>query len=167
MAPPEDFADFCAREHPRLVGALDLYCGDLGVAEELAAEALVRACERWEEVRAMAAPGAWVHRVAMNLTNSWYRRRRAERRALARIGPVGVHLEENTAEVMAVREALVLLPRRQRQAVILRHYLGVPAAEVAQLMGITPGNARVLVHRGLAAMRDLLGDAVVEVSDGT
>lgn len=42
-------AEFCRREHPRLVGALSLYCGDSDVAEELAQEALIRAAdrERW------------------------------------------------------------------------------------------------------------------------
>lgn len=167
MPAPEDFADFCVREHPRLVGALDLYCGDLAVAEEFASEALVRACERWEEVRMMAAPGAWVHRVAMNLTNSWYRRRRAERRALARTGPRDAHVDPDPAETIVVRDALALLPRRQRQAVILRHYLGIPPAEVAELMGVSAGNARVLVHRGLTRLREVLGDRAMEATDGT
>lgn len=40
-------AAFCHREYARLVGALTLYCGDGDVAQELAQEALVRACERW------------------------------------------------------------------------------------------------------------------------
>jgi RNA polymerase sigma-70 factor (ECF subfamily) len=37
-----EFAAFCAEEHPRLVGALSLYCGDRAVAEELAQDALSR-----------------------------------------------------------------------------------------------------------------------------
>jgi DNA-directed RNA polymerase specialized sigma24 family protein len=35
-----EFAAFCIKEHPRLVGALSLYCGDRVLAEELAQDAL-------------------------------------------------------------------------------------------------------------------------------
>lgn len=85
-APPDDLSAFCQREHPRLVGALSLYCGDALLAQELAQEALVRVCQRWEQVHAKGSPQAWAHRVALNLAHSWYRRRSAERRALARHG---------------------------------------------------------------------------------
>lgn len=48
---PEDLAAFCEREYPRLVGTLSLYCGDVLLAEELAQEALARACSRWGACR--------------------------------------------------------------------------------------------------------------------
>ena len=78
-------ATFCAAQHGRLVGSLTLYCGDRDVAEVLAQETLVRVCRDWNRVRTMAAPAAWAHRVGLNLANSWYTRRRAERRATERL----------------------------------------------------------------------------------
>ena len=69
-AEEEAFEAFCRREYPRLVGVLSLYCGDAGVAEELAQEALVRVYESWRRMHTMASPGAWVHRVAINLASS-------------------------------------------------------------------------------------------------
>lgn len=78
-----EFVAFCVEEHPRLVGALSLYCGDRALAEELAQDALTRACRDWRKVRNFAAPGAWTHRVAMNLANSYFRRRAAETRRTA------------------------------------------------------------------------------------
>jgi predicted RNA polymerase sigma factor len=53
---PMDFEHFVAREHRRLVRALTLYCGDQGLAEQLAQDALVRARERWPTVSAMHTP---------------------------------------------------------------------------------------------------------------
>ena len=79
---PEDLARFCREQRPQLVGSLGLYCGDVGLAEELANEALARVCRDWNHVRDLERPGAWAHRVAMNLANSWFRRRGAERRAV-------------------------------------------------------------------------------------
>lgn len=74
---PADLAAFCRLEHPRLVGTLGLYTGDADLAEELAQDALLRACRDWDRVRTFAAPGAWVHRVAINLANSAFRSRAA------------------------------------------------------------------------------------------
>lgn len=158
MSPPEELAAFCEREHPRLVGALVLYCGDPDVAEELAEEAIVRVCERWEEVHKMRAPGAWAHRVAMNLANSHYRRRRAERRALRRAtaGRADRYHDADAGDAVAVRRALALLPPKERAAVVMRYYLDLAPAEVAELVGSTSGAVRVATHRGLNRLRHLL-----------
>jgi len=80
-----EFADFCVAEHSRLVGALSLYCGDRTLAEELAQDALSRACRDWKKVRRLGAPGAWTHRVAINLANSHFRRAAIELRAKRRL----------------------------------------------------------------------------------
>jgi DNA-directed RNA polymerase specialized sigma24 family protein len=91
---------FCRREYRRLVGALSLYCGDPSVAEEVAQEALYRACRRWSQVSQIQAPGAWVHRVAINIANSAYRRRLVLRHH------VGCTIVE-TAELLGISEGAV------------------------------------------------------------
>jgi RNA polymerase sigma-70 factor, ECF subfamily len=55
-------------------------------------------------------------------------------------------------------EALHALPRRQAQVVALRDVHGLDSAEVADLIGISEGNVRVLLHRGRAALRLHLED---------
>lgn len=167
-AEDEDALDaFCRREHPRLVGALSLYCGDAAVAEEIAQEALVRVCRRWPEVAQMTAPGAWAHRVAINLANSAYRRRRAEREAQRRRAVAASALDPDHATAVAVRQAVALLPRRQRAALVLRHYGGYPVREVAELLGVSEGAVKQLTHRALTTLRAALPehDVAMEVPD--
>lgn len=148
-------AAFCEREHPRLVGALSLYCGDAAVAQELAQEALLVACRRWSQVRQMASPGAWVHRVGMNLANSYYRRRRAERRAYERRGERDASGQpRDLAARVAVRQAVAALPERQRAALVLRFYLDHSIAETAELLGVSTGAVKQLTHRALKALRE-------------
>lgn len=84
-----DFDRFCLREHPRLVASLALYTGARDLAVELSQEALARACRDWAHVSTLDAPGAWAHRVAINLVNSHFRRRKFERAALARAAARG------------------------------------------------------------------------------
>jgi RNA polymerase sigma-70 factor (ECF subfamily) len=40
--------------------------------------------------------------------------------------------------------------------VLLRDVEGMDAAEVCDLLGVSPGNQRVLLHRGRARLRSLL-----------
>lgn len=151
---------FVEREHPRLVGSLRLYCGDADLAEEFAQEALARACRDWARVGSMRAPGAWAHRVAINLANSWFRRRAAERRARARHGiSPEASSDPDQADALAVRSAVAALPRRQRAAVILRYYADLPVAQVADALGCAEGTVKALTHRGLSTMRQSLDDA--------
>lgn len=167
--PPSDRGDeldaFCRREHPRLVGALSLYCGDRHVAEEIAADALVRAIDRWDRVRTMRAPGAWVHRVAMNLVNSRFRRVAAERRARSRLGGGDDPTDPATADAMTVRQAVAALPEPQRRCLVLRFYLGYELSEVADELGRTPQAVAALTYRALERLRADLGDDRVTFED--
>lgn len=52
------------------------------------------------------------------------------------------------------------LPGRQRTVVTLRDMLGFDSAEVCDLLEVTPANQRVLLHRGRAAIRQVLEDYV-------
>lgn len=155
MAAPPDFAAFARREHPRLVGALTLYCGDRAVAEELAQDALVRCRERWSRVAAADRPGAYAHRVAINLANSRFRRRSAERRALRRAaaGAEGVHEDPCGAEELAVRRAVSALPARQREVIVRRFFLDEDVATVAAAMGLATSSVRSATTRGLGTLR--------------
>ncbi len=163
MAAPQDLAVFCTEEHPRLVGAMTLYTGDRLLAEEIAQEALVRVCERWSKVREMDAPGAWAHRVAMNVAKSRFRRRALERRVAARTHSLDASPDAATAEVMAVREAIRRLGPRQREAVVLRYFLGLSVTEAAAAMQVSSGALRSLTHRAGQQLEDLLRDEHDEV----
>jgi RNA polymerase sigma-70 factor (ECF subfamily) len=55
-----------------------------------------------------------------------------------------------------VRQCLPSLPTAQRQVLVLRDIEGVDAAEVCELLGVSPGNQRVLLHRARAHVRSLL-----------
>lgn len=169
MDAPAELAAFCRTQWPRLVGTLHLYCGDLGLAEELAQDALERTCRRWDRVRRMNAPGPWVHRVAINLANSRFRRRSAARRAVARFGdeaPPDPDPGGTAAERVALRDAVVTLPERQRTALLLRFYADLDPDEVGQVMGCSGQAVRNLTHRAVASLRATLGELPEEVADG-
>ncbi len=55
-----------------------------------------------------------------------------------------------------LKEALALLPARQRAVVGLRDIDGFSAAEVCDLLELTSENQRVILHRGRARLRAML-----------
>jgi RNA polymerase sigma-70 factor (ECF subfamily) len=63
-------------------------------------------------------------------------------------------LSEETVAV--ARRAIDALPASQRTVVTLRDVEGWDSAPVAELLGITEGNERVLLHRGRAKVRKAL-----------
>jgi len=50
------------------------------------------------------------------------------------------------------------LPARQREALVLRYYLDLSEAEIADAMGISRGAVKSHASRGVAALRGVLGD---------
>ena len=62
-----------------------------------------------------------------------------------------------------VAEALRRLPPRQAAAVTLRDIEGYAAEEAAELMGVSPANQRVLLHRGRAAVRAAIEEYLATV----
>lgn len=68
------------------------------------------------------------------------------------------------AELLALaRRELDKLPERQRAVVTLRDLVGMDSQEVCEVLGLTPANQRVLLHRGRSAIRAGLEDYVVGV----
>jgi RNA polymerase sigma-70 factor (ECF subfamily) len=53
----------------------------------------------------------------------------------------------------AVREAIEALPASQRQVITLRDVEGCDSADVCELLGLSEGNQRVLLHRARAKVR--------------
>jgi RNA polymerase sigma factor (sigma-70 family) len=164
---PEDLVAFCQEQHPRLVGALSLYCGDADVAEELAQEAIAYAIRDWKRIKQKSSPPAWLYRVGLNLAHSHYRRRATERRARERLqASTAPSLVDDVEVGASIREAVSRLHRRQRQALVLRYFLDLSVAQTADLMECSEGTVKSLTHQAIKSLRrsDVLAD-LVEVSD--
>jgi RNA polymerase sigma-70 factor (ECF subfamily) len=126
-------------------------------------EALARAWERSERGEAIRSLEAWVTTVATNLARSGLRRLLAERRARSRLqaaAPRGP-----SAERTDVRQALAALPRRQREVTVLRYYLDLGVAEIAEVLRVSEGTVKTSLYRAREALARSLGDAAEEADD--
>ena len=153
--------EFCERTRSRLVRAMTLYCGDRVIAEEFAQEALVRCWEHWDRFDATASIEAWTVRVAMNLANSAFRRRRAEQRANRRIDAPALAAEPATADELTIRRAVLALPPRQRAVITARFFLDMSVDDTAALLGCKSGTVKAATSHALESLR-----SSVVVTDG-
>ncbi len=131
--------------------------GDVGAAEEVASEALSRAFARWGKLVGTEHLDAWVLRVAINVAIDRTRRRRTPVLVTEPASP-----EDLSVLRLALTEALRALPARQREAVALRYLTDLREQDVATTLGISASAVKTHVHRGLAALRERLGEAPVE-----
>ena len=60
----------------------------------------------------------------------------------------------------AIREALLAMPDKRREAALLRLDGGLSYREIAEALDSTEGSARVLVHKALSELRKQLGDCL-------
>ena len=146
-----------ARQRPLLRFAMVL-TGNAPLAEDIVSDALGRAWERWDRIAAMAEPNAYVRRMIVNEYLAWGRRgRRVTPRGdltpLIDIDRVGHDPATTITERDALISALAELPRKQRAALVLRFYEGLPDAEIAAILGCGQGAVRSNTSRALATLR--------------
>ena len=169
MTEPLDFEAFCLGQNASLIRVLTLYCGEVEVARDLTQETLARAYVHWKKVRVMDRPDLWLRRVALNLANSHFRRRRVERAASRRPAPGQSGFADEpggaTSDRLLVRAALAQLTDRQRTAIILRYLEDLSVEQTAELMRCSPGTVKKLAARGLTGLRLVIGDDI-EVTSG-
>jgi RNA polymerase sigma-70 factor (ECF subfamily) len=148
-----------------LVAAITAMTGSRPAAEDAVQEALARAWERSERGQPIESLEAWVTTVAVNLARSGLRRVLVERRARQRLSVRPDPFAAGSAGVgdrVDVMRALARLPRRQREATVLRYYLGMDVKEIARVLRIREGTAKTTLHRARLALATRLGERDLE-----
>jgi RNA polymerase sigma-70 factor, ECF subfamily len=104
---------------------------------------------------------AWLFTIARHRATDWGRSRARSFPAAEGAGP-GRAAAPDTAEVVlermstrAVLAAVASLPGDQAEIIVLRVVAGLDTAEVARLVGKSPGAVRVAAHRGLRRLAGL------------
>jgi RNA polymerase sigma-70 factor (ECF subfamily) len=163
---PSDFTSFFTAELPRTVRSIERIVGD--VADDVAQEAFIAALERWDDVRQLDAPDAWVRFVARRI--AWRRRgrelERADREWAAESPRLSSKASGDRDLAIDLQRALASLPTRQRAAIRLHHLADLPISETAALLGCGESAAKIWLLRGRRELAEsLLGHRGTWVSE--
>ncbi len=160
-----DFAEFFGARRDIAFRAVLVAVGDRAAAEDAVAEAFARAYQRWSSVSEHPNPTAWVIRTALNVSHSWWRRRRREVLTADQAEPRSYVAPASDRIDETLTAAIQALPRRQREVVALRILADLSADETGQLLGIAAATVHVHLHRGLDALRRDLANATPAAAD--
>jgi len=157
--------------HAELVRLALFMVGDLATAEDVVQDvyaSLHRRSRAQGRAQTVEAPLPYVRAAVLNGCRSILRRRAvAHRVGLAHRASLNdetavrgsaeseVILSEDRRQVLS---ALARLPRRRREVLVLRYYLGLSEAEIAAVLGISAGTVKSTAARALAALARDLGE---------
>jgi RNA polymerase sigma factor (sigma-70 family) len=153
--PPPEFAAWYTAELPRICRAITLAVGDVGVAEEAAAEAFARALNAWDRVGRMEHPASWVYTVALNEVRRTWRRAQLERRYVQRLREEQVPAPALPDD--ALWQAVAALPPRARTAVALRYVADLTEQQVADVMNVSRGTVAATLSTARQRLAAALG----------
>jgi RNA polymerase sigma-70 factor (sigma-E family) len=154
-----DFDTWVAARGPALLRLAYTLTGNKADAEDVVQEALARALPRWERISRVEDVDAYVRRMVVNAHTSWWRRWKRRESPVAELrDTVVVDHGAGVDDRRRLWLACQALPEAQRTAVVLRYYEQLEYAEIADLTGVREGSVRSRVSRGIAALRDAMGE---------
>ena len=169
-----EFSDLY-RAHLRDVYSYAYYrVGDHHDAEDLTEQTFLQAYRHFERAQKESNGRPlrpWLIRIAHNLAANLYRDR--SRKPASPIDETGeltaLHtteqLVEGRDELSRVLEGVKQLPDDRREALIMRFALGMDNREIARAMDRTDGATKVLIHRAIKQLEQLVGDPRTEDGD--
>jgi RNA polymerase sigma-70 factor (ECF subfamily) len=153
------FEGIVRRWQGRLLNLAWRFCRDRATAEDMAQEAFARAFRRLSTFRGDSSFGTWLTAVALN---TYRTRLRAlgppllgldpsRVPGLGEPGPDRALEERDRAE--AVRRAVLALPRRYRDAIVVYYFQERDLSEAARVLNIAEGTLKGQLHRGRELLR--------------
>ena len=149
---------------PRVYRYILARTGNTYDAEDLTEEVFMRVLEAIDRFQWREAPfSAWLFRIAHNALIS-QRRKETSRGRTSQLndglpndsaGPE--ELVESRLVLNEVMQAAARLPDAQRQVISLRFAAGLSVAETARAMGKGEGNVKVIQHKAIAKLREMMG----------
>jgi RNA polymerase sigma-70 factor (sigma-E family) len=148
-----------AAHYRSLVRLASFLLRDPGQAEEVVQDAFVAMHGSWRRLRDPEKAESYLRQAVVNKSRSGLRRRKVEAKHAPKATPDAPSAEYGALGELdrsAVIDALRLLPRRQREVLVLRYYGDLSEAQIAETLGISPGAVKSHASRGMSALRTTL-----------
>ncbi|MDI6099101.1 SigE family RNA polymerase sigma factor [Actinoplanes sp. NEAU-A12] len=160
----DEFTAFVADRGQSLLRIAHALTGDRESAQDLVQGALAKAYARWPRIHGDAE--AYVRKIIYNdRASAWRRPGRRNEVTVAEVpdrAAAGRH-DQDVTDRIAVREALLSLPERQRAVLVMRYLEDRSVEETAEVLGCRPGTVASQASRALNKLRLLVGDRPVSM----
>lgn len=172
----EAFGVLVSRYQDRLYPTILRLAGCAEDTQDLMQEAFLLAFQKLDRFHGDSSFYTWVYRIAVNLTLSGHRRRRAAARWRDEVRGQTLELacdpRENDPSAplergerdRAIQDALSALAPEHRAVVVMKEFDGLHYDEIAAMLGVPVGTVRSRLHRARCELRDRLQSLVVDES---
>jgi RNA polymerase sigma-70 factor (sigma-E family) len=144
--------------YTRLLRVATVLLGDADAAEDVVQDAFLGTHAARGRIRGGDAAG-YLHRSVVNGARSRLRRQTVAQRHRPTPPADAASAEEAALAGLVtgpLLAALRELPRREREAVLLRHYLDLSEKQTAEALGLRTGSVKAYASRGLTRLRAVL-----------
>ncbi len=145
--------------HRRFLRFLEKRVGSIEDAEEILQSAFVRSLDKGDEIREPESSVAWFYRLLRNAVVDHYRRKASNQRKLEGFALQLSEATESTDPEIekviceCIHELIPVLKPEYSELISRVDLQGYDVSSAAEALGITPGNARVRLHRARVALR--------------
>jgi len=131
------------------------------VAEDLLQETYERAVRSIGSLRDENSVVIWMHVIARNVCNSYWREQYREEKKIERMkevlsDPSQQHYPRERRDTGKLHDLLALLPERQRWLLAMRYERELCSREMSTLLHVTPEKVRMELHRVRNVLRAAL-----------
>lgn len=153
------FAELVREFSPRLMPLLRRYAGDADPTG-LLQDVWVRVFDRRATYDGRGSFLGWLLSVTRSVAISAHRSR-ARDPVSQPSADLAAHHDPDAAFLRAdLRDAILALPERQRDAIVLRLVEGLSTRETAQRLGCAEGTVKALLHQATRKLRDVLQETL-------
>ena len=131
---------------------------DRALAEDAVQEAFLKAYRGYSQFRGDCSEKTWLTRIAVNTCRDFQRGgwfKHTDRRITPEMLPVAADTQPD-AEDLDLSMAVMKLPRKMREAIILYYYQDMSTEEIAETLGIVQSSVSNRLRRGREMLRKLL-----------
>ncbi len=159
------FAEKYRDYFPRVFAFIYARVGQSHLAEDLAADVFERAYRNLDSLRSDDAFSTWLFTIARNAIISSGRKRGRETivdpDVIRDLSPSEASVETQilrNEELKDLSEIVLTFPQREQDIISLKFDAELPNAQIAEIMGLSEPNVRVILFRTLRKLRDIMAE---------
>jgi len=169
---PVNFKELMLDHQDRVLNIIFRFLNNKEDAEDVAQEVFVAVYQNLPTFQGNAQLSTWIHRIAVNKSMDFLRKRNRKKRLGQIKQIVGLNdIEEkfaaptssnphlilkNKERARILKQAVDSLTKKQRTAIVLNKYEGFSYQEVAEIMQTTLSAVESLIHKGMKNLRKKL-----------
>lgn len=160
---PDGFVETYEQYYPRLFAYIYARVGNSHQSEDIVSDVFERVYRKLDSLRDRDALATWLFTIARNAIVSHVRRHSREtvvdHDVMSELSPATASVESEVMhreDLAGIARAVRTFSRREQDIISLKFDAELASAQIAQIMGLTEQNVRVIIFRTIRKLRKIM-----------